>query len=53
MMAADAWQLSYWSAQAFGWFVVPFINFTIDALWVFRPDSILSLQRDEKRRKNR
>jgi putative flippase GtrA len=45
MKAADAMHFPYWSALAFGWVVVPVVNYAINVLWVFRSKTFLSLGR--------
>jgi putative flippase GtrA len=50
MKGAGAMHLPYWSALAFGWVVVPVVNYTINALWVFRTKTFLSLERSNEPR---
>ncbi|MBI1212294.1 MAG: hypothetical protein GC190_12580 [Alphaproteobacteria bacterium] len=45
MKGVDTWQWPYWTALALGWVVVPILNYTINAVWVFRINSLLSIRR--------
>ena len=49
MKGAGAWHWPYWTALALGWVVVPAVNYTINAVWVFRTKTFLSVSRDDKK----
>lgn len=47
MKGAEMWRWPYWTALVLGWMVVPAVNYVINAVWVFRTKSLLSMQRGD------
>ena len=47
MKTVDSLHGPYWIALTFGWIAIPIANYTINALWVFRTKTFLSLHSDE------
>lgn len=47
MKGAEIWRWPYWTALVLGWVVVPAVNYVINAVWVFRTKSLLSMQQSD------
>jgi len=47
MKAVDLLQMPYGIGLAIGWLLIPAINYTINAIWVFRTPRFLSLRAEE------
>jgi putative flippase GtrA len=47
MKAVDLLHWPYWIGLVAGWVVIPMLNYTINALWVFRTRTFLALDREQ------
>ena len=45
MKSVDLLGWPYWIALIVGWVLIPFVNYTINAIWVFRARSFLGLSK--------
>lgn len=46
MKAVDLLHWPYWIGLAIGWVLIPVVNYTINAVWVFRAKAFLALHRE-------
>ncbi len=46
MKVVDLLRWPYWIALIIGWVLIPLVNYTINALWVFRAKTFLGLHRE-------